>query len=822
MIPESYTIDATGTVIQPCPQASGTPLGTVCTQAVWGQNVDIWVTNNMPNGAMGFVNVLMDWDRNGWWGGASGCPTAAAPEWVLQNFPVPNGYSGPLSWLIPPAFLIGPQAGYVWTRFTISEQALTVADWDGSGVFEDGESEDYLLRVDEVGPKPVVPNLKWSQPPIEIYPGSPRAPLYCGWDEPSLREFFQPGPYMPCWACPTQCHGDADCDGFVGPDDMIILQAAFDTKYGDPLYNDCADFSRDLAVNTIDLGILQAWFGLYPPGDCPDQSQQPGTQTWRMVADDFRCLGIPPVTSIHWWGSYVGWDINDPPQLRPISWRISFWTNVPAGPGATYSYPEKLIWQIDVPATRVTEEWVGRDQIPDQLPDTCFQYFVKLDPNEYFQENKFLSQTKDNTYWISIAAVYPVGVDVTNPWGWKTRPAHWMDDAVRFYLTVDPMPGMVLSPLQVTPIEYMGESYDAAFELDTDANFVKWHQPYDGIRNWPLYEDEPSMARTQIPGGPPVIQRLVADDWKCQGFTPVIAAAWWGSYIGYGYEACQFMTAQPRPQRPDYFLLNIWTDVAANDPCNPLGYSHPGTRLWEYRAYNYDQVMVGYDKKPHGDPNEPVFRYSVSLPQANWFKQKDVNGVYWFSVVAVYDLNEPNYAWGWTNHKHVYNDDAVAGVQTGLPPVWSWTELYDQASASEDMSFILFTKPGCFPSYDPNYNAWVALGEPNCWCYPRQCHGDADGKKQGNSVTGIYWVGENDLNIFSKGWKVYEPPKGPGLQGEPNICGDYARDQQGNTVTGIYRVGENDLNKFTAYWKKLEPPKGSGTPPDCGGTLVPP
>jgi len=129
----------------------------------------------------------------------------------------------------------------------------------------------------------------------------------------------------------------------------------------------------------------------------------------------------------------------------------------------------------------------------------------------------------------------------------------------------------------------------------------------------------------------------------------------------------------------------------------------------------------------------------------------------------------------------------------------------------------------CLDAGDPGYAQWLTIGKPNCWCYPRQCHGDAEGKSQGSTKTGIYWVGENDLNIFSVAWKVLEPPKGSGIASVANgICADFARDQQGSTKTGIYRVGENDLTQFSTWWKKLEPPKGSGVPADCGGTLVPP
>ncbi len=148
VIPPAYTI--VGGAVVPCPNAlQPIALGLTCQTAVWGGNVDIMVINFMPSGTVGLVNVLMDWDQNGVWGGSSSCPPTGtpAPEHVLVNFPVPNGFVGPLSVLQPPPFLIGPNAGYVWTRFTISESPVPLG-WDGSGMFEDGESEDYLLRID--------------------------------------------------------------------------------------------------------------------------------------------------------------------------------------------------------------------------------------------------------------------------------------------------------------------------------------------------------------------------------------------------------------------------------------------------------------------------------------------------------------------------------------------------------------------------------------------------------------------------------------------------------------------------------------------------
>ncbi|RLD14818.1 MAG: hypothetical protein DRI28_02510 [Caldiserica bacterium] len=144
LYPEPFTI--IGGQVVPCPNSNGTPLGKVCQTAVWGKDIDIIVKNNMP--VDGYVNVLMDWNQNGSWGGHSACPgqISPIPEHVLVNFRIPKGYSGFLSGLNPPPFSIGPTPGYVWARFTISERPVPV-DWNGSGAFEDGETEDYLLLI---------------------------------------------------------------------------------------------------------------------------------------------------------------------------------------------------------------------------------------------------------------------------------------------------------------------------------------------------------------------------------------------------------------------------------------------------------------------------------------------------------------------------------------------------------------------------------------------------------------------------------------------------------------------------------------------------
>jgi hypothetical protein len=1039
---------------------------------------------NIVASVAGSLSAWLDYNRDGDWD--------EADETVFSGYSLSAGEND-LQFNVPVTAV--PGVTYARLRFTTADTALR---YDGQT--DDGEVEDYIVKIEEMPVKPLAEHLKWSQPPIERNPQS-KTPVYCGWDEPSFKEEWEPPPI------------------------------------------------------------------------------------WKIVADDFRCLGSMPITSIHWWGSYVNWDRPQPPAVKPIAWKIGFWSNVPPSPVGGISHPGKLLWQIDVAADRVQENWAGFDQLPDIILETCFQYYVDLTPLEYFWQQKFIDpQTKDDVFWLSIVAVYPLGPLPPNLWGWKTRPWHWMDDAVTFTIQGDLKPDYVLDPSIVRPLEYCGQSYDAAFELDTDPNYIKWEQAFTGIRDWPHYEDEESMAtvdtvvetvtkwtqkpdtgpngidvdasddiwRPQLladdfpctmtgpitdfhiwgswyhdhppfgnptavtfilsihenlpvgnksnpypysipgkvlwlkkfapgefqaqdyarlkegwfvpcaepqyydsyadnicwlytffinpseafiqqqgniywldvqaiptpeiafpepirfgwkdspthfmdnavwatteepvsvpgpwhtliyplghpyagrnidlafaittnmmykytqepdlqtpfsididatkdqiwnpqvladdfkcittepvtdihiwgswyhnmvpgdpnnveftlsihadipagpvnpysipgtilwqrvfkpgefkssiyadqregyfvpcvepqyyePGGdsicvqydfyvdpcsafiqrgtstksvvywlsvqarpsapagaPPMrsrfgwkttalqyhwnddavwsknggttwnelryppghpyggqtadlafsittqkqyekfnLRRQVADDWRCESRSPVTTAVWWGSYIGYGYEACQCQTTTPRPTKPDYFLLSIWTDVPAN-PGDPSSFSHPSEKKWEYKADKYDEVLVGYDKHPEpGEPGtggyEPVFRYSVKLPKEKWYLQKDVNEVFWFSVMAVYKdpVSPIVYPWGWTNHQ------CQAWEPKGLDEVAYW-------KLNETSGIIASDSSG-------NGNDGTLVGNPT-WTTGKICggaldlNGNGDYVKTADTTTGL-------------------------------------------------------------------------------------
>lgn len=810
---------------------------TFTTTLVPGSTAEVQVVAS----AFGVLNAWIDFNGDGDW--------ADAGEQVFPDQPLAAGINN-LSFAVPAQ----ATPGQTFSRWRFS----SVSGLSYTGTAFNGEVEDHAVRIEP--PYVAGQYFKWAQPPIEYDPYAP-TPVYCGWDEPSY----------------------------------VVLQGSYT--------------------------------GSYTP-----------RTPWKIVADDFRCIGSMPVTSVHWWGSYTGWSQSSYPATRPVAWLIGFWSNVPANVDAAFSHPGKLLQVAYVPANQIAETWVGSDRFPSKPDDACFKYAAQLRSDQYFYQEQFLDVTNDNVFWLSVLAVYQGTGAPSYPWGWKTRPAHWLDDAVTLSLTTSSV-GVGLEPSTSTmrPAEdsavcLPGESYDMAFALDTDPQYVKWDQPFTGLRDWAHYEDQVSIAslgggaggavekwkqepdltgtgvdvdatddrpRTwppqvladdfqcttpgpltgidiwgswfsdilsdndaanvefvlslhkdvpaatsptgySLPGtilwtktypaqtftvtkydtevqpfyspcngfylrnnhrevykytfqvpeqeaylqegtaqqpvvywlsvqarllhkvgtiptrwgwktstkewndtavyaqdvfpNAPAWQKLdypaahsyygrkvglaftvttggyqddglqvqyqVADDWLCDSAYPVTAAAWWGSYQGYYYQPCACQD-QPAPQKPYYFWLSLWTDYPDAYPNDPTTYSRPDQLVWEYKAFDYDEVLVGFDKHPEGPgyegAYEAVYRYSARIPKQYWFYQPGKQQVYWFSVVAVYrDATTIPYQWGWTNHQHAYNDDAVTSVfpyaYPAAAPIF-WTPLYDQTGASEDMSFTLFTDP---------------------------------------------------------------------------------------------------------------------------------
>ena len=794
-------------------------------------------TVDVEASAFGVLNAWIDFNADGDWDDAG--------EQIFSNQILFGGVSS-LNFAVP----TGAAPGQTFARFRFS----SVVGLDYLGEAINGEVEDYAVRI-ERDQYQVGDTLKWEQPPIEYDPWA-QTPVYCGWDQPAY----------------------------------VTVQGNYKGSYS-------------------------------------------ATSDWKLVADDFRCIGTMPITSVHWWGSYVGWTERDYPSVRPAAFVLGFWTNVPATTSRPYSYPGELLHLVIVPADELDETWVGEDRFPNKPHDTCYKYTANLKPEQYFWQDRYIDSTRDRVFWLSVTALYQgTHGGLNHPWGWKTRPAHWMDDAVTFSIDSQRISsgyqpsGSSVQPIESSVVCQERESYDLAFALDTHPDYVKWDQPFTGLRDWAYYEDRvstatwagassiaikweqrPDLSRTGVdvdatddipptwpsqiladdfecttpgpitgidvwgswfydilPGGDannvrftinihkdipahsshtgysmpgeilwtkeyatgefsvrkenaelqsfyspctgwyipnnhrdvyrygfnidadeafqqkgttqqPVVYWLsvqaylvhapgtvptrwgwktstsewndvavyaqtndagsadwktlgypsqhpyhqrktglsfrittsdqsdhltvknqVADDWLCNSANPITAAVWWGSYKGYNYYACECQD-QPKPRKPAFFWLSLWTDVPDPHPDDDSTYSRPAELVWQYKADKYDEVLVGYDRGPGQDGREAVYRYSVRIPKKNWFYQPGKKQVYWFSVVAVYPngVSVP-YPWGWTNHKHVYNDTAVTSLFPFEVPGYDsifWSPLYDYTGAREDMSFILFTDP---------------------------------------------------------------------------------------------------------------------------------
>ncbi|HUW20535.1 MAG TPA: Calx-beta domain-containing protein [Sedimentisphaerales bacterium] len=100
-----------------------------------------------------------------------------------------------------------------------------------------------------------------------------------------------------------------------------------------------------------------------------------------------------------------------------------------------------------------------------------------------------------------------------------------------------------------------------------------------------------------------------------------------------------------------------------------------------------------------------------------------------------------------------------------------------------------------------DYAQWDLVGMPGCWCYPRQCLGDADGLPYGKNN---YWVAIPDLTILKAAWNK---PKEQLVGNE--ACADFDHLPYGKNN---YRVAIPDLTILKANWNITNGPAGTCSP----------
>ena len=144
--------------------------------------------------------------------------------------------------------------------------------------------------------------------------------------------------------------------------------------------------------------------------------------------------------------------------------------------------------------------------------------------------------------------------------------------------------------------------------------------------------------------------------------------------------------------------------------------------------------------------------------------------------------------------------------------------LEDGTTVDVNTTCAVIVATDCFPGGNPSgpntaeYDEWVLVGKPDCWCHPRQCQGDADGRSEGKGNT---WVALVDLTVLKAAWnKNLAAVQGNStVVGDPPlavdwICADFDHASEGK---GLVRAAVEDLTILKANWNLA-----GGPDPNCG------
>ncbi len=238
------------------------------------------------------------------------------------------------------------------------------------------------------------------------------------------------------------------------------------------------------------------------PGEFVAWDEQSIYGGYQVVADDWICNSDLPVTDIHWWGSFEGWDDMALPPEPPSAFHFAIWTNAEPGGGPPFSHPDQVVWEHT--CTDWTAQFVGFEYDPrDGLVDEAMFYFEQDLPQPFFQD------PGENIYWLSIAAMYDDPQNVSNPWGWATT-THEADspleDANIVWAPVIPEVGG--DPwMEGGVVEWEGVSFDTAFQLTTGEvgqtfDFDFGDAPDGSGANFPTLLAGDGARHDLRPGGP--------------------------------------------------------------------------------------------------------------------------------------------------------------------------------------------------------------------------------------------------------------------------------------------------------------------------------
>jgi len=165
----------------------------------------------------------------------------------------------------------------------------------------------------------------------------------------------------------------------------------------------------------------------------------PAGTVYPLRADDFVSDGRP-ITDIHWWGSYIGWESQRPGSeedpvpppggsFRPVGFNLSWHDTSPEGSCTPGPLKTNLFVAIDkcheVFYGTVFQEWME----PPNIFEHEYQYYVDLLDPEVAGEPWY--ELAGTHYWLNVQAVFsqdfvPAPEEGSHTgWGWKIAPEEY-------------------------------------------------------------------------------------------------------------------------------------------------------------------------------------------------------------------------------------------------------------------------------------------------------------------------------------------------------------------------------------------------------------
>ncbi len=177
---------------------------------------------------------------------------------------------------------------------------------------------------------------------------------------------------------------------------------------------------------------------------------------------------------------------------------------------------------------------------------------------------------------------------------------------------------------------------------------------------------------------------FIYDDWQCTGSGPVSDIHFWASSQNDG--------GGPLAR----IIVEIWSDLPADDPLNTNGFSQPGGKLWEHTFFPADWTVAGPWSGNQGwyapNPGTVIPNDHFNYQQFNFDNfddpfYQDEGTIYWLGIHTV-PVSAEDAPWGWKTTQDHWNDDAAYYYG-------GWNELRDpQTLESLDMAFVITPEPG--------------------------------------------------------------------------------------------------------------------------------